>query len=159
MAARSSRGWFLLLGILLILFRVMKKTKPQRTNNPFSLIQKNPDKWRGLVKSDSKGFLIFDTVINGVRAGFINLFNRYYLRGLDTVDQIIPVYAPPFENDTEAYIRNVCTWTGFKPDQILTPIDFLTLGKAIIRMEAGKMWVSEKELSTGFLLAKEKLNL
>jgi hypothetical protein len=133
--------------------------KPIRAKNPFSLIQVKPDKWRGLVKADAKGFLYFDNVVNGVRAGFINIFNRYYLRGLNTVETIFPVYAPPFENDTEAYIRQVCKLTGFTPDQILSPDDFFKLGKAIVKVEAGLNWVTDSELSQGFELAKDKLNL
>jgi len=159
MAASLSRGWFILFAVVLILFRTMKKTKPERNKNPFSLIQKNPDKWIGLTGSDAKGFLSFDTVTHGVRAGFINLFNRYYLRGLDTIEKIFPVYAPPFENDTEAYIRAVCKWTGFTPDKVLDVYDFYALGSAIIKMEAGKNWVSEKDFKNGFTRARKKLSL
>jgi hypothetical protein len=135
---------------------MIRLSKPQRANNPFSLIQKKPDKWRGLLKSDTKGFLYFDSVSNGVRAGFINLYNRYLNRGLDTIEKIFPVYAPPFENDTEAYIRTVCKLTGFTPDQKLNPNDFEKLGRAIIQVEAGKFWVNEDDFQKGFLMANQK---
>lgn len=37
-----------------------------------------------------------------------------------TVRQVITRWAPPIENDTEAYIRNVCAWTQLTPDAVLT---------------------------------------
>lgn len=138
---------------------MIRITKPQRKKNPFSLIQKNPDAWRGLVKADSKGFLEFDSIVNGVRAGFINLFNRYFFRGLNTIEEIFPVYAPPFENDTEAYIREVSRLTGFAPDAILSVDDYLKIGRAIVKVESGSNWVSDADLLEGFKLAKQKLNL
>lgn len=153
-------GLLLLFALAYKIIRNMNRiAKPIRTKNPFSLIQKNPDQWQGLEGYDKKGFLSFTTVLFGVRAGFINLFNRYYLRGLNTIEEIFPVYAPPFENDTEAYIRQVAKLTGFKPDQILNPDDFLKLGRAIIKVESGANWVNEKDLLEGFELAKQKLNL
>lgn len=156
--------WFLgLLFLFVLAYKLIRNmsriVKPMRNNNPFSLIQSKPDAWRGLVKADSKGFLAFDTVTNGVRAGFINLFNRYFLKGLNTIADIFPVYAPAFENDTEAYIREVSRLTGFAPDYVLDAEDFYKIGKAIIKVEAGSMWVNEQVLIEGFEQAKEKLNL
>jgi hypothetical protein len=37
-----------------------------------------------------------------------------------TVAQAIAKWAPPIENDTEAYINNVCEWTGLTPQSTLT---------------------------------------
>lgn len=37
-----------------------------------------------------------------------------------TVRQVISRWAPPIENDTEAYIRNVCAWTQLTPETVLT---------------------------------------
>lgn len=41
-----------------------------------------------------------------------------------SVRQIITRWAPPSENDTEAYIRNVCKHTGLKDTTVLT-VDML----------------------------------
>jgi len=46
------------------------------------------------------------------------LLNQNYL-GL-TVSQALNKWAPPVENATNAYIDNVCTWTGLTPDTVLT---------------------------------------
>ena len=37
-----------------------------------------------------------------------------------TIAQAITKWAPPEQNDTAAYIANVCEWTGLSPDTVLT---------------------------------------
>lgn len=37
-----------------------------------------------------------------------------------TISATIYRWAPPTENDTEQYIKNVCSWTGLTPNTILT---------------------------------------
>src|SRR5665213_1230256 len=37
-----------------------------------------------------------------------------------TVAQALNKWAPPVENDTSAYQANVCKWTGFTPETVLT---------------------------------------
>lgn len=37
-----------------------------------------------------------------------------------TLEQAIARYAPAVENDTTAYVRDVCAWTGLTPDTVLT---------------------------------------
>lgn len=63
-------------------------------------------------------YCVFDTAHNGIRAIGIDLLTKME-RAVDTVREIVTVYAPPAENDTEAYIRDVCRRTGFKDDDIL----------------------------------------
>ncbi|MEK6397859.1 MAG: hypothetical protein V4734_07215, partial [Terriglobus sp.] len=38
-----------------------------------------------------------------------------------TVRQVITRWAPPNENDTEKYIRDVCSFSGLTADTVLTP--------------------------------------
>ena len=38
---------------------------------------------------------------------------------------LIAVWAPPVENNTSTYLRNVCRWTGLTPDTIID--DYLGL--------------------------------
>ncbi|HEX2909834.1 MAG TPA: NlpC/P60 family protein [Chloroflexia bacterium] len=49
----------------------------------------------------------FPTWTDGMEAWFRLIKNYYVGRGLLTVDQIIPVYAPSFENNTAQYIQQV----------------------------------------------------
>jgi hypothetical protein len=37
-----------------------------------------------------------------------------------TVSRALNKWAPPTENQTNSYIDNVCGWTGFTPDEVLT---------------------------------------
>ncbi len=37
-----------------------------------------------------------------------------------TLREVVSRFAPPIENDTEAYLCNVCAWTGLTPSHILT---------------------------------------
>lgn len=38
-----------------------------------------------------------------------------------TLAEAITRFAPPSNNNTAAYIADVCTWTGLEPETILTP--------------------------------------
>lgn len=37
-----------------------------------------------------------------------------------TVRQVINRFAPPYENETQAYVRNVCAWAEVQPDDVVT---------------------------------------
>jgi len=37
-----------------------------------------------------------------------------------TVEEALNKWAPPVENQTDIYIKNVCEWTGFTPQTVLT---------------------------------------
>lgn len=56
-----------------------------------------------------KGFIKYPNWRTGVRGFFAQLAtgSQYYKKGRTTVDQIVRVWAPPNENATNAYIRNV----------------------------------------------------
>jgi hypothetical protein len=86
-------------------------------NNPLDL-EINPQfTWQGQIPTtDPKGVLCkFDLPVNGIRAGARNLRNQQLLHGLKNWTDIITKYAPPSENDTEAYITAVCKGTGVSP--------------------------------------------
>lgn len=83
-----------------------------RNNNPLNI--RLGDKWQGLCKEQTdKAFCQFVSMEYGLRAAFIILFN-YLKKRVDTPDKIIKRWAPPSENDTEAYINRVCK-TGQLP--------------------------------------------
>ena len=110
-------------------------TRGFRNNNPGNL--KAGPAWRGVVGVDRAGFAIFDTMENGVRALGKDLTAKMG-RGLDTVREIINVYAPPSENPTSSYVAKVSEWLGVSPDAPLTSRDLPDLISAIIRFENGK---------------------
>lgn len=53
----------------------------------------------------------------------------------NTVRAIVEVWAPPKENNTEQYIKNVCLWTNLKETDIINdfPMDQSSLGAADIK--------------------------
>ena len=112
-----------------------------RNNNPGN-IRWGAD-WQGLKKdgkSQDPSFCVFTSPEYGIRALAKLLRNYQRLYGLNTSRKIIGRYAPPNENQTQAYIQSVAQQLGIQPD---TPVDLneeatlLVFIKAIIRFENG----------------------
>jgi hypothetical protein len=94
-------------------------TRGERNNNPCNLRDFGID-WDGLdaPRHDDGGYCRFVSPAAGIRAGARDL-NSKWRRGLTTVRQIIGVFAPPSENATDAYIRDVAARLGVGPDEPL----------------------------------------
>jgi len=126
--------------------------------NPFALIQKRPDKWQGLV-GNVNGKLQFQNDVYGARAGYINLFNTYINRGLNTPAKIFPVYAPKGHgaNDPQKYIFLIEKIVGIKANEpINTMQKFYDLGRGITQVERGKV-LNAYSLGEGYKLASQAL--
>lgn len=135
--------------------------RPQRNNNPFALIQLSPSNWVGLVGTDEgypAGFLKFDSPVNGVRAGFINLYNTYFSKGLRSIGAIAHKYVGGDLPGIEAWERGVSRISGFGIDQELSWPQTFKLGRAIERHENGSTWVSEIDYLKGYNLANTYTN-
>lgn len=108
--------------------------------NPMSL-ERSVIAWRGeSTLQDDPVFLRFDTAEEGLRAGMIDIRNYQRLHHLDTIRQIITRYAPPIENNTAAYIADVCTRCSCNPDDdfdVELPRNLILLAKAIVHHEQG----------------------
>ena len=110
-----------------------------KLNNPGN-IRVSAETFRGEVRpSAHPSFKQFKTMAWGYRALFVVL--RTYIRQhhLQTIESIISRWAPPSENDTEAYVRQVARLTGFDRQRSLTFCynDMLPLASAISRVENG----------------------
>lgn len=112
-----------------------------RNNNPGNI--RWGDEWKGLVpegQRTDKSFCQFKAPEFGIRAMIIILRNYQSKYGLKTITGIIKRWAPPNENDTQAYIRSVAQATGTEADK---PIDLtdsrklFPLLQAIIKHENG----------------------
>lgn len=108
-----------------------------RNNNPFNLEFRNIG-WRGEVGSDGR-FSIFDSALNGIRAGMINVHTKFNRDGANTVRKLLNILSPDFENPTENFIQFVSSRLGVSPDQ---PLDWqqriIQLSKAIVTFETGE---------------------
>jgi hypothetical protein len=90
---------------------------PTRNNNPGDIDNGRFAKAHGAEPGTSGRFAVFETPADGFSALRALLLAAYV--GL-TVEAALNKYAPPCENQTNAYIGNVCKWTGLTPDTILT---------------------------------------
>lgn len=112
-----------------------------RNNNPGNI--RAFDTWQGQIGTN-QGFVVFQDIPFGIRALAIVLVNKID-NGLDTIESIIYSYAPPSENNTEAYISQVVSTTGISRTAILND-DSSTikkLMKGIIRVEVGPTYAAK----------------
>jgi len=80
-----------------------------RNNNPLNLRKTNIS-WRGkVIPGTDPDFEQFDNMYNGIRAALVNIRTMVKVHGCTTVEDVIRRWAPATENNTEAYIRTVCT--------------------------------------------------
>ncbi|MDR1761093.1 MAG: structural protein P5 [Bacteroidales bacterium] len=89
-----------------------------RNNNPLN-IRHSKDVFQGETKGADKSFKTFSTMPYGYRAAFVTL-GTYLSRGWNTIEKIISHWAPPTENDTQAYIATVVKYSGVAADEVLT---------------------------------------
>lgn len=94
-----------------------------RNNNPLN-IRKSRDVFQGEVKnSTDREFKQFTSMPYGYRAAFKMLYNYQHLYGCQRLADFINRWAPPIENDTLAYIRTVCKYSGLANMSDLTTVD------------------------------------
>lgn len=118
-------------------------TRGIRNNNPGN-IRVSKDQWEGTTGDDG-AFVIFDSPESGVRALGKNLLS-YGRRGYDSIEKIINRWAPPNENDTQAYINSVVAATGIPATQSLDlsdPDTLSSLAQAISFHETGSRYDPE----------------
>lgn len=118
-------------------------TRGVRNSNPGNL-RKSKDQWEGAIGDDG-AFVIFDSPESGVRALAKNL-QSYGRQGYDSIEKIINRWAPPNENDTQAYIDSVVAATGIPATQSLDlsdPDTLSSLSQAISFHETGSRYDPE----------------
>lgn len=128
-----------------------------RNNNPGN-IRKSETCWMGLSEEQpDPDFFCFSEAKYGLRALYKLLLNYRKLYRLDTVREIISRWAPPSENDTEAYIAAICKATGLEADQVIDlgqnkPLAVRFIA-AIVQHENGSQPYSDEEIKTAMQLA------
>lgn len=91
-----------------------------RNNNPGN-IRRNSDVFQGEVNpSRDQQFKQFKTMAHGYRAMFKILSNYYRKYSLTTIRKIISRWAPENENNTAAYVSLVASYSGIRPDDLLS---------------------------------------
>jgi hypothetical protein len=139
-----------------------------RNNNPGNIEKGSP--WQGLCPREKmtpeqekeNRFAVFVSPKWGFRALAVVLITYQDKRRaadgsvIDTIREAIERWAPPSENDTNAYISHVCKITGFDPNDRLDfhkYADIAPLAKAISTHECGGWFFSDGDLDSGLRLA------
>lgn len=125
-----------------------------RLNNPTNM-RRTSIVWLGEAKAQlDPDFLAFASPIYGIRAPALDLAHLIE-RGVNTVRKIVTTWAPPSENDTDAYIRDVADRVGVQPDDLLTAsaATLCRLVEAIIWHENGEQPYGSAVIAEGVSLA------
>ncbi len=140
-----------------------------RNNNPgnldFNARAFQRDKWKGelgMEKHSSPRFTTFGTPQHGIRAlcKVILTYHRHRKAAdgspIDTVQEIIDRWAPPVENNTDAYAARIRDALDVEKGEEIDPEDpgtLRTLAEAIIQHENGCQPYDEKVIRAGVDMA------
>ncbi len=126
-----------------------------RNHNPGNI--RKGDLWQGRAPEQADpDFVQFETMAWGIRA-LVMLLRKYRIKyGLTTIRGVISRWAPPNENDTDAYVHAVSA--GWKEPDAFLPDDretYLRLAQGIARHENGKdaEQITQEEWDAGMTLA------
>lgn len=98
-------------------------------NNPFN-IRKGSSRWLGSISKQGDKFESFDTLEHGIRAFFIIMRSYSIKYGRNTIRSIITRFAPPSENNVDAYINFISNAIKKAPDdQLKSCLDYIALAK------------------------------
>ena len=127
-----------------------------RNNNPLN-IRHGKDRWQGARETQTdRSFVQFESMSYGYRAGWRTL-QTYYERFCRqnkpfTVRTIIERWAPPNENDTEAYIRQVLKLAGIGGKENLlppsNPMGYGKLCRMLVAMTTIECGIPAREVDT-----------
>ena len=134
-----------------------------RNNNPLN-IRLSKDRWQGqrppsTSPEGEKAFCVFESMAYGWRAAFKLLCHTYYGKyKLKTIRALITRWAPPKENNTEAYIRRVTDRIGIGADTVLgspqeQPAQWMMIAMAMAIVECGTTQLDYLSMLKGFSLA------
>ena len=120
----------------------MNEPRGIRNNNPGN-IRHSPDRWQGRAEQQpDRSFVTFETPIYGIRAIYKILCTYQRTYKCHSIRQMIAKWAPPNENDTEAYVEAVADACDADADERVDITEdenvALNLISAIIRHENGK---------------------
>jgi hypothetical protein len=113
-------------------------------------------RWQGEIEPDTvNNFSRFQDVGYGIRAMITDITGDIVNDGKNTLRKLVTAYAPPGENNTNAYIATVANLTGLQPDQVI-PVSEYWIRKIItakIAVELGQQFanrISNSDIDAGF---------
>ena len=117
-----------------------KLPRGYRNNNPLNIDYNVRNQWKGQLGIEPESpkykqrFALFSSMPYGYRAALVLMRNYISKYGCNTVEKIINRWAPPSENNTLAYIKHVCDYSGLTPDTVVARNDKDTLTKMAYAM-------------------------
>ena len=127
-------------------------TRGERNNNPLNIRRVVGTHWRGETeRAGEQEFVTFSSVAWGLRAAFQILKTYRDKYKAVCIEDIIRRWAPPSENDTNAYIYHVCKATGFGGKERLTENEWPALVKAMAWVES-RMDIADETMKLSFEL-------
>ena len=140
-----------------------------RNNNPLN-IRLSSDRWQGqrppsTSPEGEKAFCVFESMAYGWRAAFVILCKTYYGKyKLKTIRALITRWAPPKENNTEAYIRRVTDRIGIGADTVLgspqeQPAQWMMIAMAMAIVECGTTQLDYLSMLKGWQLTVDRWKL
>lgn len=137
-----------------------KKTRAERNFNPGNLNYAGQS-GASLEAGSNARFAKFNSEEEGI-AALVRQLRLYQQRGIDTIGEIVKKYAPPSENDTQAYVANMARWTGLSADEKLNFNDTETVRRmveGISRKEGRYTPLTEGQIMSGINLANQRAGI
>lgn len=137
-----------------------KKTRAERNFNPGNLNYAG-QAGASLEAGSNARFAKFNSEEEGI-AALVRQLRLYQQRGIDTIGEIVKKYAPPSENDTQAYIASMARWTGLGADEKLNFNDTDTVRRmvqGISRKEGRYTPLTEGQIMSGINLANQRAGI
>lgn len=137
-----------------------KKTRAERNFNPGNLNYAG-QAGASLEAGSNARFAKFNSEEEGI-AALVRQLRLYHQRGIDTIGEIVKKYAPPSENDTQAYVANMARWTGLSADEKLNFNDTETVRRmveGISRKEGRYTPLTEGQIMSGINLANQRAGI
>lgn len=125
-------------GVLMMVYSPkVSEIRGIRNHNPGN-IERNGIVWDGMSADQSSDdrFVVFESPEWGIRA-MAKILTSYRQRGVVTLSAIINTWAPPFENNTAAYVNHVTQLTGIDANEPVSESDYGHVISAIIAHENG----------------------
>jgi hypothetical protein len=98
----------------------------------------------------------------GIRAMLVDIIGKHR-RGIDTIQELINVWAPPCENDTASYVKNVAARAGLPATAVFTPnkANFIAIAKAMAFSENGAdaLLIPDSDWNEGWRLANQRADI
>src|ERR1700735_68750 len=128
-------------------------TRGEASNNPGN-IRLTSTMWEGeSALQANPDFVQFTDVKWGIRA-IARILQSYEREGIDTLQEAIERWAPRSENDTEAYLSDVCQRCEISPTQVIQLSScLLPIISAIIVHENGSAPCTVDQINEGISLS------